>query len=85
MLIPKESTTVGGITKAQPICLIDEIGKSFERIILERITRWMQDKEGILFINQFSFRKGRSTMDALIKVTDMIEEAISNGGCRSKH
>lgn len=80
VLIPKDPSNMDDIPKARPICLLDEIGKSFERIILRRIESWMLDKEGILSQNQFGFRRNRSTTDALMMVTNLIEEEISTGG-----
>lgn len=80
VLIPKDPSNMEDIPKALPICLLDEIGKSFERIILRRIELWMQDKEGILSQNQFGFRRNRSTTDALMMVTNLIKEEISTGG-----
>jgi len=80
VLIPKDPSNMEDIPKARPICLLDEIGKFFERIILRRIELWMQDKEGILSQNQFGFRRNRSTTDALMMVTNLIKEEISTGG-----
>lgn len=83
VLISKESVDSCAIPKARPICLLDEIGKVYEKIILQRVTDWMQDREEsgfyILSENQFGFRKWRSTVDALIKVTSLIGNEISVG------
>lgn len=81
VLIPKEAkkNQEQGLPKARSICLINDIGKSFERIIADRINKWKESKEGIISRNQFGFKKGRSTIDALFKVKDKIERATQEG------
>ncbi|EFN72276.1 Putative 115 kDa protein in type-1 retrotransposable element R1DM, partial [Camponotus floridanus] len=39
VLIPKGPISVPGEVKARPICLLDDIGKTLERIIADRINR----------------------------------------------
>lgn len=64
VLIPKGEQEGGGEVKARPICLINEIGKVFERIIVKRLNNWMEGNLGsALEENQCGFRRGRSTMD----------------------
>lgn len=46
VLIPKAKTpnsTEGRLPKVRPICLLDDIGKAFERIIVERIYHWQSE------------------------------------------
>lgn len=82
VLIPKGIETTDG-PKARPICLIDEVGKSFERILVERINTWIEtrQKDGFYTLsnNQFGFRKNKSTVDALIKVRKYIESQTGKG------
>lgn len=82
VLIPK-GTEYTGLLKARPICLIDEISKTFERILTERINAWMEkrieDRFYTLSNNQFGFRKNKSTVDVLIKVRKYIEEETCRG------
>lgn len=79
VLIPKETKANQELPKARPICLINDIGKGFKRILVERINRWMEDKEGIISRNQYGFRKGRSTTDALLRVKEKVEEVMREG------
>lgn len=86
VLIPKAAKGVESeIPKARPICLIDDIGKCLERIIVERIESWMERMAlrglsfGSIANNQYGFRKNRSTIDALGKVKEIAQEAIRNG------
>lgn len=40
VLIPKGKNEELDISKARPICLIDNIGKYLEKILVERIEKW---------------------------------------------
>lgn len=78
VLIPK-GVQEGNI-KARPICLIKEIAKILERVIVQRIEEWMEkNPKAGLGKNQYGFRKGKSTMDALLRVTGAVKEAWDNG------
>lgn len=45
VLIPKGSEKAQRSVKARPICLLDEVGKTFERVISNRINRWLEEDE----------------------------------------
>ncbi|KMQ93688.1 reverse [Lasius niger] len=76
-LIPKGGTFLEGeMPKARPICLLDEMGKILERIIDNRLTRWMDENPAYqLSPNQYGFCEGLSTCDALSRVQTIIDEA----------
>lgn len=86
VLIPKASNPNAGlpvsdIPKARPICLLDELGKTFERVLAERIHLWQStnpDSDVSKF--QFGFRKNKSTCDALLLVKGITSAAVKNGG-----
>lgn len=81
VLIPKGGVAAGSLPKARPICLLNDIGKLFERIIVGRLRGWMsEDPRRDLSIGQFGFREGLSTCDALRRVKIFIEETVSSGG-----
>ncbi|XP_072938828.1 uncharacterized protein [Epargyreus clarus] len=63
----------------RPICLLDEAGKLFERIISSRISQHLACHGPDLSENQFGFRQRRSTVDAIIRVRTLSEQAISQG------
>lgn len=80
VLIPKINSTniyVDGKIKARPICLVDDINKILERIIMNRVNVWMDKRLGdgfwIISYNQYGFRRSRSTIDALAKVRQYME------------
>lgn len=85
VLIPKEKQDEAELPKARPICLMDDIGKYLESIIVDRIETWMdfmyERRCAFRAIgkNQFGFRKNMSTIDALDKVRDTVEVARKVG------
>lgn len=83
VLIPKGGDNNQLIPKSRPICLLDEIGKLLERLIVSRIDDWMEsrynDGFSVLCGNQFGFRRNRFTVDALIKVRTFIENKVKQG------
>lgn len=80
VLIPKETTPDAEIPKVRPICLLNEVGKTFERVIASRINEHMEENSQFeLSKNQFGFRKQRSTCDALGKMKRIALEAIEEG------
>lgn len=55
VLIPKGNLDLEK-SKVRPICLFAEIGKIYERILVERMTDWMDsNQEAALSLSQFGF------------------------------
>ncbi|XP_072766218.1 uncharacterized protein [Anoplolepis gracilipes] len=79
VLLPKEGKEEGTPSAYRPICLLDEVSKIFERIIANRLVRHIS-REGGLHEEQYGFRAGRSTVDAISRVTSLTEEAVEGGG-----
>lgn len=82
-LIPKgpENEARRSLPNAKPICLLNEIRKTFERIIIERMDAWMsKNPYAALTENQYGFRKDKSTCDALVKVRSEIQRVVEEGG-----
>lgn len=81
VLIPKSGSTTGNMPKVRPICLLDDIGKVFERIIADRMQEWMTNNpQAQLSDNQFGFRKHRCTLDAIGKVIEEVRTTREKGG-----
>uniref|UniRef100_A0A2S2P488 Reverse transcriptase domain-containing protein n=1 Tax=Schizaphis graminum TaxID=13262 RepID=A0A2S2P488_SCHGA len=58
----------------RPICLLNTVGKLFERIIKRRLETYLESIGG-LSERQYGFRKGRSTIDAITKVSEIGKQA----------
>ena len=74
VLLPKGKKPPDEPSSYRPLCMLDPAGKIFERIIHGRIEEF-SDRH--LSHNQFGFRKGRSTLDAIKLVVDKAKEAIT--------
>lgn len=74
VLIPKP----GSANAYRPISLIDSVAKIFERILADRILGVLAHNHR-LNDNQFGFRRGKSTTDALNAVADKIRRAKIEG------
>lgn len=60
--------------KMRPICLLPEISKMFEKVIVDRITAWMEEHpDAQLSPNQYGFRRQKSTVDATMELREVIE------------
>ncbi|KMQ90925.1 reverse transcriptase [Lasius niger] len=80
VLIPKGVAANDSLLKARPICLLDELGKAFERVIAARMQDWMDNNpESGFSVFQFGFRRHRYTVDALFSVKNFIEVAVYRG------
>lgn len=73
-LIPKNKLDANGEMTYRPICLINTLGKILEGIVEKRLRTEIDEKDG-LSDNQFGFRRGRSTIDAISKVKEIAESA----------
>jgi len=76
LLLPKPGKPTGEASSRRPICLLDTIGQDFERVIATRLNAAMKDAGG-LFSKQYGFRKGKSTLDAIERVTNIASKAIA--------
>ena len=60
----------------RPLCILDVLGKVYERLLLNRLESEMRVP---LSPSQYGFRKGCSTITAAKKVLEMANEAKNNG------
>ena len=63
----------------RPIVLLDEVGKLFERVVADRLVEHLERTGPDLADCQFGFRRGRSTVSAILNVKRLAKEAVSQG------
>ena len=61
----------------RPISLLSNINKIFEKIMHKRLYNFLEE-QGIIYDNQFGFRKKHSTTHALLDLTEEIRNTIDN-------
>ena len=83
VLLPKGNKPPDEPSAYRPLCMLDIAGKLFERIISVRLEAAIQQFGG-LSDNQFGFRKGRSTIDAIDRVVSVAENAICGSRCTKR-
>lgn len=64
----------------RPIVLLDEAGKLLERIVVHRLLKHLASVGPDLAKTQFSFRKGHSTIGAILRVKALSDETVAHGG-----
>ncbi|CAB3235600.1 unnamed protein product [Arctia plantaginis] len=80
VLLQKPGRPAESVAAYRPIVLLDEAGKLFERVLSARIVRHLCEVGPDLSDAQFGFRAGRSTIDAVMRLRAVTEEAVSCGG-----
>nr|AMS38371.1 hypothetical protein [Bactrocera tryoni] len=83
VLLQKPNKPAGEPSAYRPLCMIDTMAKILERLICTRLERHLEEESPGLSENQFGFRRHRSTLDAVGKVTDIAAKAIE--GTRWMH
>lgn len=75
--IPKE-THANSVTKYRPISLLSTIDKIFEKIINRQLESYLEG-ELLLSDNQYGFRKGCGTGEAVVNVVNYICKCLDDG------
>jgi len=78
VLLYKKDKVEGEPSSYRPICLLNESGKLFERVLAERLRTHLEETNG-LSQEQYGFRRGRSTVDAILRLRSIVEEATGEG------
>ncbi|XP_041451988.1 uncharacterized protein LOC121405376 [Drosophila obscura] len=76
VLLPKPGKELSDPSAYRPLCMLDTMGKIFERLICNRLEAELAERHG-LSDQQFGLRKQRSTTDAIKMVTDLARAAIA--------
>ncbi|KAA5621363.1 reverse transcriptase family protein, partial [Pseudomonas aeruginosa] len=80
VLLRKEGRPADSPAGYRPIVLLDEAGKLLERVVAARIVQHLTGVGPDLSAEQFGFREGRSTIDAVMRVRALSDEAVGRGG-----
>lgn len=82
VLLPKSGKPPGQASSFRPLCMLDTVGKVFERIVLDRLNDHLESPQPDgprLSPRQYGFRKGRSTVEAIQEVVKAGRRAMSFG------
>lgn len=79
VLLHKEGKPEDSPSVYRPICLLDEVGKLFERVIAVRIVQHLSRDGFDLNEDQQGFRGGRSTVDVVLQVRSLAESNAREG------
>ena len=74
LLLQKGNKSLEDPSLFRPICLLDIEGKLFEQLLLARLKSELT-RTGDLSPNQFGFRKGKQTVNAINKLLKIAKEA----------
>ncbi|VVC46488.1 Endonuclease/exonuclease/phosphatase,Reverse transcriptase domain [Cinara cedri] len=76
VLLRKGDKPLDSPSAYRPICLLDSVGKLFERLLKVRIEGAVQDSGGFSD-RQYGFRRGRSAVDAIQRVMGIVDAAAT--------
>ena len=62
----------------RPIATLSSFSKVLERLIYNQLYLFLEKKNDIIYKYQFGFRKGYSTEQAILEITDNLNSAIDN-------
>ena len=75
VMLPKPGKDLTKATSYRPISLLPAMGKIFERIVASRLSTFLE-KSNYFDENQAGFRKKRSTLDQLFKLSQSVSTAL---------
>ena len=79
VLLRKEDKPTESPSAYRPICLLDDVGKLLERIIADRIVRYLSRDGPNLSRGLYGFREGLPTIDAIRHVRSLSEQVTAGG------
>ena len=73
--IQKPTKPPENVSSYRPICLLPCLGKLMERIIQRRLN-WFVEENELMAYHQCGFRRGKSTKDVLMRLTQQIQSSL---------
>lgn len=61
----------------RPLCMLDAVGKHLEKVIDVRL-KTIYDEKCLMTANQYGFRRGKSTLDAISHIMQVIREGAES-------
>lgn len=80
VLLHKEGKDAKEPSAYRPICLLDEAGKLFERVVANRLVQHLTRVGPDISDAQYGLREDLSTVDAIQRVRALAEERMAQGG-----
>lgn len=84
VLLHKPGKPLDSPSAYRPLCMLDTVSKLFEKLITFRLREHLV-KSGNLSENQYGFRRGRSTVDALARLQSIIQNAKGRTSATNKY
>lgn len=81
VLLPKPGKPLDDPSAYRPLCMLDSVGKLFEKLIVHRL-RMHMGETGQQADNQYGFKPGKSTIDAMARLQAVIRDANSRRNAR---
>jgi len=78
VLLRKPGKALDNPSAYRPLCMLDTTGKLFEKLLTARLREHLT-LTGNTTDNQYGFKKGRSTVDAMSRVREIFQEANGRG------
>jgi hypothetical protein len=78
VLLRKGDKPVGVPSSYRPLCLLNDVGKLLESLLTKRLEEFISLSGG-LSLNQFGFRKGMSTDDAICEMHQTVVHEVNDG------
>uniref|UniRef100_A0A2S2NYY3 Reverse transcriptase domain-containing protein n=1 Tax=Schizaphis graminum TaxID=13262 RepID=A0A2S2NYY3_SCHGA len=84
VLLHKPGKPLDSPSAYRPLCMLDTVSKLFEKLITCRLREHLV-KSGNQSENQYGFRRGRSTVDALARLQSIIKNAKGRTSATNKY
>ena len=75
--ILKKGKSPENVNSYRPIALLANLGKIMERVVADRLSWWLED-ESAISDNQAGFRRGRSTTDQCLRLSQKISDGFQS-------
>lgn len=82
VLFHKAGKEEGTPSAYRPICLLDKIGKIFERVLANRLVQYLSREDHNLHKEQYGFREGCFIIDAILRVRSFKRQPWRRTGFR---